>query len=349
LWGNYLFAASKNGSISVVNVSVPWDINLVTKRDVNSLDGVTSPHDCAIIDDHLIVVNQEQNDSIQVAAYNVIQVTSGRAKETIGSPSSTVANGNMNGANRVDTDGVYAYVSGNYSDTVMAIDFTDKTAPVSYAPVSVTGTDPDGQTLGNGRLYVGASDTIDIFDISDPTNISVESSLTDSALVGLHDMELYGRFLVVTSQHDDRLVFIELGHFQAQAVETDSVKTAALHVSGRAFLNELEILRELKVNSETVIKHPGVARAWIEYDGSTNTASTAYSVDSVTDDGVGQYTVVWQFLLEGGYVVAGLGDKITDIRDVGNLKIPESVSFNLRDSDGINVDGTINIVAFNNQ
>ena len=41
--------------------------------------------------------------------------------------------------------------------------------------------------------------------------------------------------------------------------------------------------------------HPGVAKAWVRFDGSTAsvTAAGAYNVTSITDNGSGNYTVAW--------------------------------------------------------
>lgn len=85
---------------------------------------------------------------------------------------------------------------------------------------------------------------------------------------------------------------------------------------------------EAETNQDTyippdLVKHsPGVAKAWVEFDGTGAAAiDVSYNVTSITDDGTGLYTITWDTdFSSGNYAVVGMCKAVTTSSFIVNIR-----------------------------
>jgi hypothetical protein len=91
---------------------------------------------------------------------------------------------------------------------------------------------------------------------------------------------------------------------------------------------------EAETNEDTyippdLIKHtPGAAKAWVNFNGTgTPAISASYNVTSITDNGTGDYTVVWDTDFSGSdYAVAGVTTESGANSDSGIVTLNSSTA-----------------------
>lgn len=92
------------------------------------------------------------------------------------------------------------------------------------------------------------------------------------------------------------------------------------------------------------------ARAWVNFSGSTGTILSSGNVSSITDNGVGDYTVNFTTsMYDVNYVAAGVGSRETAA--AGGIITPGLVTaaayrFTVRDVGNVARDGSVNTLAF---
>jgi hypothetical protein len=96
--------------------------------------------------------------------------------------------------------------------------------------------------------------------------------------------------------------------------------------------------------------HPGVAKAWARFDGSATsvTAAAAYNVSSITDNGAGNYTIIFINAFSNGNYAPQISSSLNNSRLVSVSAT--SCHVTLLDLSGTAADATIvSFVAFGDQ
>jgi len=239
-WRSTVFCACKGGYVHAVDVSALPSLSVVGRYDALSDAGLDSPHDVAVVRDHLVVPNQMQGTSPKLGAVPVVD----SAENTLLDPaewtaSSTVSAPTMDGANRVVVRNPYVFVANNYGHTVTAVDAADLSALQRVGETEVAAREPDGLALAGDYLLAGAEDTIEAFDVSDPADpVSADVHQFDRN-VNAHDLEVVGDTVYLTGQGTDEIQILGLdGH-------SGSARLDSLHLEGAGVAADLRVSRAL--------------------------------------------------------------------------------------------------------
>ena len=96
--------------------------------------------------------------------------------------------------------------------------------------------------------------------------------------------------------------------------------------------------------------HPGMAKAWARFDGTATsiTAAASYNVSSITDNGLGNYTVIYSTAFSNGnYGVLITSDRT---RNLPNSVSSVSAQIIIQDSGTTAIDASVvTFVAFGDQ
>jgi hypothetical protein len=199
-----LFVAEKGGELSAYDMSGYDSISRTVTEPVNS----TTPHDVAVMDTRVITCSQADGASPSVEVLNAINGSGTNIQPTL-STDGMITDPALNGANRLERYGHYVIVAANRADTLSAIDLSDFTNPTIADSVPTAG-HASGLTVVGDFAITASQGTIEVFDISDPTAISLVDSDSASGAAD-HDMAVDGRFLYVTGQSADELQVCKIG------------------------------------------------------------------------------------------------------------------------------------------
>jgi hypothetical protein len=235
-WGGTLFCACKAGDIYAIDISELPSLSVIGHYDAATECGLDSPHDVAVLRDHLVVPNQMHTKTPQLGAIRVVDTGANELLDPAEwSCSSTVTAPTMDGANRVVARNPYVFVANNYGHTVTAIDAADLTAMERVGGAEVAAREPDGLALAGDYLLAGAEDTIEAFDVSDPTDpVSVAVHRFEEN-INAHDLEVVGDTAYLSGQGTEELHVLHLDG------ESGSARLDSLHVEGAAVLNDLRV------------------------------------------------------------------------------------------------------------
>lgn len=226
-WGDYLLCATKsNGTIVIVDISEPRSTTLFGEFDTTANGSIESPHDVIVHHGHAIVPNQSEGASPKLAAYKIVSEKEDRLR-SVGNWTleDTYDNSNLNGANQLATDGRYIYVAANYSNTFGVIDAADLANMSQVSNVSANGTGTNVITAAGPYVAVASGDYVDMFDVRDPTDVSLAAYSHDNGLL-LHDLAFNGGAIAATAQGTDELHIFRPGQIEAPAVTTGSLSTS---------------------------------------------------------------------------------------------------------------------------
>jgi hypothetical protein len=199
-----LFVAEKGGELSAYDMSGYDSISQTVTEPVNS----TTPHDVAVMDTRVITCSQADGASPSVEVLNAISGSGTNIQPSL-STDGMITDPALNGANRLERYGHYVIVAANRADTLSAIDLSDFTNPTIADSVPTAG-HASGLTVVGDFAITASQGTIEVFDISDPTAISLVDSDSASGAAD-HDMAVDGRFLYVTGQSADELQVCKIG------------------------------------------------------------------------------------------------------------------------------------------
>jgi hypothetical protein len=235
-WRDTLFCACKGGYVHAVDIADLPSLSVVGRYDALEGAGLNSPHDVAVVRDHLVVPNQMQGTTPQLGAIRAIDTAENALLDPREwSASSTVTAAAMDGANRVVVRNPYVFVANNYGHTVTAVDATDLAAMEHLADCAVAAREPDGLALAGDYLLAGAEDTIEAFDVSDPTEPTSAAVHRFEQNINAHDLEVVGNTVYLTGQGTEELQVLEL------AGELGSARLDALHLEGAGVAADLRV------------------------------------------------------------------------------------------------------------
>jgi len=179
--GESLYVACKEAKYIEADVSTPSSPSITQTWDTPSGH---SPHDVAFGDGTVFGVNQTQGTSEpQVVALDPTDLTV--VKDSVEDL------GNLEGANRVQFYNGYVYVACNYADTVAVFDW-DGSALANVGVYTTRSPEPSGLELdeGNDKLFVGCLETVSVYDITDPTELTEAAYYDFGSTESIHDPTL---------------------------------------------------------------------------------------------------------------------------------------------------------------
>ena len=239
--GKYAYVAS-NGpgagdGLAVFDVSDPTQIRLLDFTNTNLL-GTT---DVFVAGSHAYVTSAG-NDTL--AVFDISDPRPGRIR-ALGT-----ATGPLDGPQALFVSGPYAYVVADGSDNLTIFDISDPDHIVDVGSTSTNLVDPVDLLVSGNLAYVVSSgnDRLAVFDVSDPANI-VDLG---SAQTGIKPVSLFmaGKQIYVANETGDSVGIYEVTHLEAPTLQTGSLQTAYLDVTGNgAINNDLAIYGGLQVGA----------------------------------------------------------------------------------------------------
>ena len=157
-----------------------------------------------------------------------------------------------------------------------------------------TGVDTAGNMYINGNVAVGG--TVDGRDVStDGTKLDGIAAGAQVCSTGNVSTALAGALTAVTVATDDKVLIQDTSNGNAlRTVTTQAIANLAAASVTYATQAEMEAASSTTValNPSNTKYHPGVAKAWVNFNGTGTVAiRAALNVTSITDNGPGDYTV----------------------------------------------------------
>lgn len=157
-----------------------------------------------------------------------------------------------------------------------------------------TGVDTSGNMSVNGNITVGG--TVDGRDLAtDGSKLDGIEALADVTDLTNVSAALAGSLTAVTVATNDKVLIQDTSDGNAlRTVTTQSIADLAAASVTYATQAQMEAASSTTValNPNNTKWHPGVAKAWVNFNGTGTVAIRVnYNVTSVTDNGVGDYTV----------------------------------------------------------
>jgi hypothetical protein len=210
LWKHYVFSANKGGHVVVFDVRDPANPVLHDALDLNARAGQQRPHDVAVYGNRIVVVDGCGFLSNHVTVYRVAD----DGADTLLPADEWKVEGqlsndpNLVGCNRVEVFDHYALVGCNRPHTFAVVDLTDPKRLEQVVNIPTADGHPDGLTVSGNVLFVGAGQTVEAIDITDPRRprsiawwrpLEIFSKGRDNA----HDLVYRDAYLYVTAQNDN--------------------------------------------------------------------------------------------------------------------------------------------------
>lgn len=156
------------------------------------------------------------------------------------------------------------------------------------------GVDTSGNAYINGNITVGG--TVDGRDLAtDGTKLDGIEALADVTDLTNVSAALAGSLTAVTVATDDKVLIQDTSDSNAiKTVTTQSIADLAAASVSYASQADMEAATSttVAVNPAVAKYHPGVAKAWVNFNGTGTVAiRSSYNVSSVTDNNTGEYTV----------------------------------------------------------
>jgi hypothetical protein len=209
MWQHYVFAANKGGHVAVFDVRDPARPVLHDALDAHARAGQQRPHDVAVFGSRIVVVDGVGSLSNHVSVYRVadersealLPAAEWRLEGQLSAP-------NLIGCNRVEVVGDYAFVGCNRPHTVAVVDLRDPQHLVQVVNFPAADGHPDGLAVAGSVLFVGAGQTVEAIDVSNPRRpvslawwrpVEVFSKGRDNA----HDLIYRDGYVYVTAQNDN--------------------------------------------------------------------------------------------------------------------------------------------------
>ena len=220
--GSAVVAANKSGCLDVFDVSDPREPEFVGALDTRALGDLQSPHDIARFGpDHVVVPSAGKNVPVHFGIYEVSKEGATLLPIENWHLAGTISSETLAGANRIVTDARYAYVACHYSNRIGVIDLAKPRSPELVATLPTVGAEPDGLTLDNGVLFVGAGKTVEAIDVSTPERpVSLAhfegepifSTPKNGRAGNAHDLVVRDGLVHVTAQADGRIGILRFRH-----------------------------------------------------------------------------------------------------------------------------------------
>lgn len=281
------------------------------------------------------------------------------------------------GAERLDIQGKFAYVSGKGADNFVVVDISDPSTPVVIATVAAGGgnllNNPYGIKAVGDRLYVSseASNSLEIFDITDHANITRLGGIT--GLNGANEIAVQGNIVAVVSNIGDNVKTIDvsdptapvvldtystdLNNVNALTIQGDYIYTGAPGAgSGDLFLVlDISDPANITLSGSVALADPHGFYASGRYvyvannfsstllkvvDVSDPTTPVVVGSASSTEDAPMGITVAGNY----AYITATNGDSVV-VFDISDPTAPTKVGTIINGAGGANLDGPHGIIA----
>ena len=225
--GHHIFAASKEGMVSAFDVSDPASPKVVGVLQARERFQVELPHDVDLFGPYLAVVdpNYFGLKPGSLALFRVFDNAGKLRPDSEWELAGRASGDALTGANRVQVAGHYAFVAGSFSPKVsqgkpmakgIVVDLSEPTAPRQVATVDfpdVRG--PNGLTVAGNVWFLAGGQTVEAYDISEPSRPRLMASLTSAKAFptaddNAHDLVYRDGYLYVTSQGDNGFVILRV-------------------------------------------------------------------------------------------------------------------------------------------
>ena len=229
-FGDHVLTANKSGYVGVVNISNPKRPKYVEALHTAATGGPKSPHDIAVLGNHVFVVDTQQHEPASVFIYKVAEREQDELLPVdewslVGTVVNSGGAGDLQGANRVVTwGGRYAGVGAFRPDRVGIIEVMDPARPRQVANLPVCDIDATGMAVYGSALLVSGGECVEVIDVSDPSRpVSVaqyrggrlfptRTKMVDgeARYDNGHDLVYRDGYIYVTAQNDNRLGILEV-------------------------------------------------------------------------------------------------------------------------------------------
>jgi hypothetical protein len=225
--GDYLFAASKRGLVTAIEVSDPRNPKVVGVIEARARYQVSDPHDIDLFKLDLIVVDPAKFGARpgQLSLFRIFDDDGRLMPESRWRLTSLLTSDQLTGANRVQVRGHYAFIGGSYSPRFsdgrpnakgIVVDLSDSEQPRISTTVDFPDLrGPNGLTIAGDVWFLAGGQTVQAYDIREPTRPRLLASLRSpeafpTADDNAHDLVYRDGHLFVTSQGDHGLVTLKV-------------------------------------------------------------------------------------------------------------------------------------------
>ena len=229
--GDTVFGANKSGYVFAADVSGLDDVRVLGVRAVRERDNLYTPHDVALADELLVVVDGANfgRDSRpgKLAVYRVADPTTHAplAPDRWDAPA-VITDLRLAGANRVRTSGRFAYVASSLAvesprhtglqNNLTVVDLSDPVKPRLRGSVAFSeGRGPNGMEISGRVVFVAGGQSVQAIDVSNPDAprelafVTALAAFPGSGDDG-HDLVYADGHLFVTAQNSHALVILRV-------------------------------------------------------------------------------------------------------------------------------------------
>lgn len=163
----------------------------------------------------------------------------------------------MEAPKSVVSDGVYAYVASEASDSVVIVDVSDIAQPVVVSSVSdaTNLNNVEDLVLDGDFLYVVGGSASDgrfaVVDVSDPANPAIRGTLSGATLVGARDLVKGAQYLYIVTD-DDRFLVIDPSDPDTPSIAGSLHDASALASAAGVAVNDAET-RAFTMSGDTLV------------------------------------------------------------------------------------------------
>jgi hypothetical protein len=222
-----IFAASKNGFLTVFDISAPGSPIIEGSKNITNEFGLWKPHDIDLMGPYAIVADPSNFGSSPgtIAVIRVFDTQDQLLPDSEWELTGHLSTDTLSGANRVQVKGNYAYLAGSYSPKAslgkplakgIVVELSDPVNPKEVASVNFPDArGPNGLTLAGNVWFLAGGQTIEAYDISVPStprNLFSHTSTQafPTADDNAHDLVYRNGYLYVTGQGDHRFVIFKI-------------------------------------------------------------------------------------------------------------------------------------------
>ena len=228
--GHYALTANKTGYIGVFDVRRPKRPRLVETLDTRAHGRLQSPHDIALLEDWVIVVNAAHQGPVYARVYRVADPVThellpvSRWKVEGAISDSGRLHENLAGANRVALAGRTAGIGAFVRDRIGIIDMTIPWQPVLRATMPVADIGANGMVAAGQVLFVAGGEAVEAIDVRNPDRPVSLAQYRNGRLFptrrrmlgrvprfdNAHDLVYRNGYLYVTAQNDNQFGILQI-------------------------------------------------------------------------------------------------------------------------------------------
>ena len=224
---DHIFAACKRGMVTAIDVSNPTSPKIAGVLETGRQFQLKSPHDIDLFGPYVVVVdpNHFGMQPGNFVLFRVFDDAGHLLPDSDWKLTGRVSGNELSGANRVQVQGKYAFIAGSVSSKLsdgkpsakgIVVDLSEPTSPRQIAVVDFPDLrGPNGLTLAGNAWFLAGGQTVQAYDISEPSRPRLLASFQSTEAFptaddNAHDLVFRNGYLYVTSQGDNALVVLRV-------------------------------------------------------------------------------------------------------------------------------------------